>query len=301
MEYHKINSNLALLANIIYIQLFYRVSEYQKELLRDSSYIFAPNHTNNLDGYIIWSLLAKDYMIDTFMYKEFWDNFPMIAKILPYLNIYPITRDSIKIKEISMKLKKLKNPNQSLVIFPQGRHVDPEVMLNFVEYHLRTIPLGAFYMAMKTGKKLVPIYIEPQKLWKKNIVIYGTPIDPNDFSISEKNKIAKENLILFAKTWLTEINKLYQKAELLKGEKNHPYVIEKNYTDATGLDYGKLDDPNRIIQYKEMIEILSQMAKKTSITDIYKLGEMANIQDDKLKEILNIKLMYEKRLIKQHL
>ena len=53
METHKINPKLALFMHTLFIKTLYRVTEYQKALLEDKSYIFAPNHTNNLDGYII--------------------------------------------------------------------------------------------------------------------------------------------------------------------------------------------------------------------------------------------------------
>lgn len=168
MEKHRINPNLVKLANFLYPNLLYPTTEYYKDSLTESSYIFAPNHTNNLDGYMIWSLLAKDYDIDTFMYREFWDNFPWIAKVLPLFNVYPITRDHINHKEISTELSKLKDPNHSLVIFPQGRHVAPELMAKSPEYHLKTIPLGAFFIATKSAKPLVPIYMEPQKLGQEN-------------------------------------------------------------------------------------------------------------------------------------
>ena len=109
MERHLVSPQLANFANILYTKILWPVEESQKELWTDNSYIFAPNHTNNLDGYMIWSLLAKDFDIDTFMYREFWDNFPFIAKFLPLLNVFPITRDKVVLKEILDELKKLQN------------------------------------------------------------------------------------------------------------------------------------------------------------------------------------------------
>ena len=233
------------------------------------------------------------------MYKEFWDNFPTIAKLLPYFNVYPITRDSVKIDEILNEIRKLRNPNHSLIIFPQGRHVDQEVMLNFKDYHLNTIPLGAFYIAVKASKKLVPIYMEPQKLGQNNVVVYGNPLDPQDFSLFSKGKMQNENIIMFANAWLDEIIRLYKKAKQLKGEKLHPYVIESSYTDATGLDYGLLDDPNTIMKFKEIIFTLIEISKKTGITDISELGKIANVNGDDIYAISNIYDMYKSRLVRR--
>lgn len=293
MGKHTINPVLAIFANKLYTKFLYPITEYQKENLTNSSYIFAPNHTNNLDGYIIWSLLAKDYDIDTFMYKEFWETKPLIAKFLPYINVYPITRDKVKLNEILTELKKLKDPNHSLIIFPQGRHVDPEVMVTFKKHHLRTIPLGAFFVATKAKKELVPIYMEPQKLKENNLVIYGTPLNPQDFIA----KNSKEGLIVFASAWLNEINKLYKLSKEIKGE-THRYVIQERYTDATGRDYGLLKDPNRIINYKDTIEYLAKIAESTGITDIHELSNLIDIDSEATEVISEINDMYEKRLIK---
>ena len=223
------------------------------------------------------------------MYKEFWDNFPTIAKLLPYFNVYPITRDSVKIDEILNEIRKLRNPNHSLIIFPQGRHVDPEVMLNFKDYHLNTIPFGAFYIAVKASKKL----------GQNNLVIYGNPLDPQDFSLFSKGKMQKENLIMFANAWLDEIIRLYKNAKQLKGEKLHPYVIESSYTDATGLDYGLLEDPNIAINFKEIIFALIEISKKTGITDIDELGKIANISEEDILAISSLRDIYEKRLVRR--
>lgn len=223
------------------------------------------------------------------MYKEFWDNFPTIAKLLPYFNVYPITRDSVKIDEILNEIRKLRNPNHSLIIFPQGRHVDPEVMLNFKDYHLNTIPFGAFYIAAKASKKL----------GQNNLVIYGNLLDPQAFSLFSKGKIQKENLIMFANAWLDEIIKLYKNAKQLKGEKLHPYVIELSYTDASGLDYGLLEDPNIAINFKEIIVALIEISKKTGITDIDELGKIANISEEDILAISSLRDIYEKRLVRR--
>lgn len=298
MERHLVSPQLANFANILYTKILWPVEEYQKELLTDNSYIFAPNHTNNLDGYMIWSLLAKDFDIDTFMYREFWDNFPFIAKFLPLFNVFPITRDKVVLKEILDELKKLQNYDHSLIIFPQGRHVDPEVMDYFKDYHLKTIPLGAFYMAMKSSKKLVPIYMEPQKLGKKNIVIYGRPISPCEFLDPALTKTKKERLIMFAEAWLNEMNHLYAMAKKLKGQELHKYKLEDNYTDASGLDYGMLDDPNRIMLFKDVIALINESGETSDFVDICELGKKLGVPDDVIKEIVKIKDVYEKRLIK---
>ena len=49
MEKHVINPVLANVAYFLYPSLLYPTKEYEKGNLTQESYIFAPNHTNNLD------------------------------------------------------------------------------------------------------------------------------------------------------------------------------------------------------------------------------------------------------------
>lgn len=300
MEKHTINPKLAKMANLLYPNLLYPTIEYQKENLKEDSYIFTPNHTSNLDGYLIWSLLAKDYDIDTFMYKEFWDNFPLIAKVLPLFNVYPITRDKICPNEIKTELNKLKNSDHSLVIFPQGRHVDPELMVKYPDYHFKTIPLGSFYIAAKSGKSIVPIFMEPPILGKENAVIYGTPISPKEYALSQQGRIKKENLLLFARGWLNEVNSLYQSAENITGRIMHPYQIETTYTDASGLRFKKLNDPNKIMRYTEELDILQQLHNETGITNIEELCTLAGISEEATTQISQVHKVYQKCLVKHN-
>lgn len=297
MEKHVINPALARFVNLLYARLLYDVTEYQKDNLTDSSYIFAPNHSSNLDGYIIWALLAKDYDIDVFMYKEFWDNFPTISKFLPLFNVYPITRDKIHPNEILTELKKLKDPNHSLVIFPQGRHVAPEIMSRLEEYHLKTIPYGAFYISTKSDKPLVPVFIEPLELGNNNTVIYGTPLYPQDFTTS-KRVVRKDELKEFTSAWLEELNTLYQQAPSLIDRSVHEYHIKKTYSDASGLRYKALQDPNRVITYMDEIEELIELHQETGITDISKLGESTNISSSAVDTISDVNKVYRKCLVR---
>lgn len=300
MEQYQINPLLSHTANLLLSKMIFPTTEYQKNQLTQNSYVFAPNHTNNLDGYLIWSLLAKDYDIDTFMYKEFWDNFPRLASFLPHFHVYPITRDKVKINEIRNELKKLQDPNHSLVIFPQGRHVDPEVMLHLFDYHLKTIPLGAFYLSALSSKPLVPIYMEPEQAFHSNTVIYGTPLNPNDFEvISPNGRIKKKKLLEMAKAWLIEINKAYQIAPELAGRKMRPYPIHKSYFDASGLHHNTLQDPNVIANYLEEIQAIGDLNLQTRTNDLDELGKTLGISIADMEQIKQVKETYEKCLVRR--
>lgn len=299
MENNKINPILAKASNMLLPNFLFPTIEYQKEQLTESSYIFAPNHTNNLDGYLIWSLLSKDFDIDTFMYKEFWINYPTIAKILPLFHVYPITRDKMVMQELKTELQKLKDENHSLIIFPQGRHVDPEICLHFLNYHLMTLPLGAFYLAALSEKCIVPIFMEPQKVFSRNTVVYGRPLNPKDFNlIKENGRINKNNLLLLAKEWLKEITRIYQMAQKLEEREIREYKLHKKYFDASGL-HSNLKDPNIIVNYLKEIDQLKALSLQTGIKNIFELGNMLNIPQESIEQIYEVKNTYEKYLMRR--
>lgn len=292
MKKHSVKPILSNFANLVFAKAIYPTVEYQKDNLKSDSYIFAPNHTNNLDGYLIWSLLNKDFDCDTFMYKEFWDNYPLLAKFLPLFNVYPISRDKVVLSEIKQELKKLKDNKHSLIIFPQGRHVDPEVMLNLKEEHSKTIPLGAFYFSALSSKSIIPIYMEPQQKFKRNVMIYGQPI--KSLKLTKNN----QNLKIMADEWLTEINRLYVLSQQLENRQLHAYKIHERYFDASGL-HNNLKDPNIIVKYLDEINKLKQLGQKTNSDDIYLLGKQLGIEKNILQEISDVKEIYDKYLIKK--
>lgn len=299
MKTKSIHPFFSYLGYIAIAKLYSYAKEYQKENLVEPSYIFAPNHTNNFDGYLIWSLLSKDYDIDVFMFKEFWNNFPKIAPLLSLFHVYPITRDTLKKEELETEIEKLKNINHSLIMFPEGRHVDPRIMFHFEEQHLKTIPLGAFYLSAVTNKPVVPIYMEPQKRFQENAVIYGTPLYPKEFDLFSKNNfIKKKNLLLFAKAWLKEINKLYENSESLCERKMKEYPYHPKYFDATGKHHNTLKDPNRIIKYLEQLKLMEKMQEETGIDDLETLCLKCSIPKEIYDLFLDVHQVYKECLVR---
>ena len=286
---------LSNILNIIMTKIFYPVKEYNKEYLNDNSYIFTPNHTNNLDGCIIWCLLSKYYNIDILMYREYWDKHPYLSKLLSQLNVYPISRDKLVLNEIKDELERLKKDDHSLVIFPQGRHVDPEIMLNLPEYHINTIPNGAFYFSALTEKPFVPIYMEPQHLFKRSVVVYGNPINPLEYDIKKKNgRVNLQRLSELSKIWLEEVNNCYLFAQEVEGRKMSPYTISDNYFDENGNH--NLKDTNIIANYLKEVRQMIELSKNNNCIDIDELCNILNISDNVKDEIKSVKLIYDNYL-----
>ena len=301
MEYHKVNPVLSYTINILLTKLLYSIKEYNKDVLTDSSYIFTPNHLSDLDGYTIWALLSRYYDIDVFMFKEFWDNSPMLAKLLPLVNIYPITRDKLVISEIKTETEKLKDKDHSLIIFPQGRYVDPELMLKLKKYHLETIPDGAFYFSAVSNKKFVPIFMEahePGQIFKKSVVTYGNPIDPNEYEVRKPNgMVNSKNLIYLKQAWLDEINRLYLLSEELENRKMQPYKVREEYRTAEGT-HELIKDPNIIVNYVDEINQMVKLKEETGIEDINELCSLLNLSDEDRENIIYCCNVYENNLRK---
>ena len=299
MEYHKVNPVLSNTLNILLTKMIYHIKEYNKEVLTDSSYIFTPNHLSDLDGYTIWSLLSKYYDIDLFMFGEFWDIHPTLSKLLPLVNIYPITRGKLVMSEIKNEMDKLKDENHSLIIFPQGRYVDSEIMLRLKKYHLETIPEGAFYFAAASNKKFVPIYMEPHEpkdLFTKSVVVYGNPIDPNEYEVRKPNgMINSKNLVYLKEAWLDEINRLYKEAEELENRRLNPYIIKENYRTAEGTNE-TMKDPNIIANYVDEVNEMVRIKEETGIEDINELCSLLKLSDADRENIIYCIMTYENNL-----
>lgn len=307
MEINKVNPVLIKAANVLISHFLIPAVEYGKENLNlDGSYVFAPNHTADLDVYLIWSLLSPYFDLNIFMKREFWDHFPCLSKLMSMLNIYPISRDKINLQEISDEVGRLRGLDRSLVIFPQGRHVDPVVMSNLPEYHLNTLPKGAFYISAQVDKFLVPVFIEPPKLFNKNVVVYGKPISAADFAITEEevnskviNIATKKKILEFAKYWLLAENELYKQASDLAGRDMRSYSMESKYWTAKGALLCD-EDPNMVKRCIPEIVRLTCLSNETGIVDLDLLLEksgMSNMISDEIKRVSGV---YQRYLIRKN-
>ena len=296
METHKVNPEFIKVVNTLIPNYVFPTVEYNKENLGDDSYIFAPNHTSNYDGYLIWSLLSYRYDLDVFMKKEFWDHFPFLKGVLKSLNVYPLSRRTINHNEIKNEIERIKDRNRSLIIFPHGRHVDPELMLNMPEYNFDTLPNGAFYISAKTNKPIVPIFIEPLKAFEENAVFYGKPISPEDFNIiNEKGHINKQNLDKFAKAWLDEINNLYVFAKNTLNREIRNYKIKKGYWTAEG-KLLRNEDPNLIMNYYPMLKELLILCYGIDVANLENLLLANGLSSEDVANIMLLKENYENHL-----
>ena len=170
-------------AIFLYLKVVYRLKVVGKENVpKTGALIFCGNHRSLLDAPIIVSTAPRHMRF--FAKEELEKNF--IIKFLAFcFGIIFVKRDSKDIQALKDSLKALKN-NECLGIFPEGTR-------NGLEKNHGEVKNGAVYLALKGNAKIIPIGIcGTLKPFKKNMVIYGKPVDLSKFEDIKKLDKAQE-------------------------------------------------------------------------------------------------------------
>ena len=133
--------------------------------------LIAANHRSLKDVFMLFL---------TFWYRRL--HFPAIAKLFEKpinrfffynMNCIPIDKSTYNVGALKTMCELLKR-NKAVAIFPEGAINEDEELMSFKR--------GTAYMANKTGKPVVPVYIgERKKWWQQTPVIVGEPIDVATF------------------------------------------------------------------------------------------------------------------------
>ncbi|MDR0531035.1 MAG: 1-acyl-sn-glycerol-3-phosphate acyltransferase [Oscillospiraceae bacterium] len=233
----------------IITRMLFRVREYDKKFYDDDSYVISPNHVSNWDTPIAWSLLGRLCNLRTMMMHEVWEQQPWLGPLLRYAGFYPVHRKKKDKRDVEDQIGYLSEPGRLLLMFPDGRHIDPQVAVELEAYR-KMIKKGAFYIAAKARKKLVPVFIEPNRLFRRVRVLYGTPIDPTQLPLYDENgEVNWSALQLFVQAWHNQIVELYRRAMEMEERRLHKYKIHRRfYRDNTGFF---CKDPN--IEYRQLL------------------------------------------------
>ena len=163
---------------------------------KKGSVIFCGNHRSLLDAPII--VVTAPRHVRFFAKEELNKNF--IIKFLAFcFGIIFVKRDEKDVQALKESLKALKN-GDCLGIFPEGTR-------NGFEKNDGKVKNGAAYLAIKTGADVIPIGIcGSLKPFRKNMIIYGKPVDYSKFK--ELKKLDKEQEIEASNILKEEILKL---------------------------------------------------------------------------------------------
>ncbi|MDD2435667.1 MAG: lysophospholipid acyltransferase family protein [Bacilli bacterium] len=212
-------SNLKKLGYAIFHKTFIRIKEYNKEALKEKTYIMCPNHTSDLDGPVLWSsnenmkIMAK---------KECFKN-KLMAKFLTSINVMSVDRDKHGSSEIKEAIRYLTDDeeNKVFMLFPQGTISD----IN--KNALARIKNGAFFISAMSNTPMVPVFIEQPRLFRRSRIVYGEEYIPD--ILNEKRKIDREKLEDAKAYWQQEIFRLQQQAVELENRPIRKIKLNKKH------------------------------------------------------------------------
>lgn len=166
-------------------KLFYRVEiigeENKAKAAENGGYIICPNHINYIDAVAI-VVFSKEKI--RFVAKYDLARFGIIRWLEHLFDVIPIKRNTQDLEGIKRCLKVLKN-DEVLALFPEGTR-------NGMEKNGKA-KNGAAFMAIRTGKQVVPVGISGTfKLFSKVYINYGEPLDMKKYQIKGKEKECQE-------------------------------------------------------------------------------------------------------------
>ena len=117
---------------------------------KNETYVYAVNHSSQIDIPIIFSAINDDIRI---MYKRELEKIPVFGYALKKSPFIAVSRGSKGGTASSIKeaLKSIRE-GESLIIFPEGTRSDDGKLMEFKR--------GAFMLASKSGKKIIPVAIK---------------------------------------------------------------------------------------------------------------------------------------------
>ena len=160
----------------------------------DGGVLLCSNHIDNLDPPVVGITAPRPVH---FMAKEELFSVPVLGKIVPHLNAFPVKRGMSDREALRKGLGILKD-GKVLGLFPEGTRSKTGEMGKGLA--------GAGFFALRSDAHVVPCaIIGPYKAFKKLKVVYGKPIDM--VSIKEKKLNAEQTTDLI----MSEIQELINK------------------------------------------------------------------------------------------
>ncbi|WP_338470109.1 lysophospholipid acyltransferase family protein [Niallia sp. XMNu-256] len=174
--------NLYPLGRAICSGLLYPIYNYQiigrENFPKDGGVLLCSNHISNLDPPTVGIAAPRPVH---FMAKEELFSAPVIGKILPHINAFPVKRGMSDREALRTGLKVLKE-GQVLGLFPEGtRSKTGELGKGLA---------GAGFFALRSKASIVPCaVIGSYKPFQRIKIVFGKPID---FTEHRNNKVSAE-------------------------------------------------------------------------------------------------------------
>ena len=140
------------------------------EKLPKSGVLLCPNHSSNWDPVLLGTRLPVNYRLHAMAKEELFKN-PILGWILRKLGAFPVSRGNNDIQSVKTAIQVLKS-GDNLLIFPEGTVVRNGVgYIDGLPAHAKS---GAAMIGVRTGAKLVPVFMDGEKkLFHKTRIIFG--------------------------------------------------------------------------------------------------------------------------------
>ena len=148
---------------------------------QDKGVLLCPNHISLLDPPVVGINAPRPVH---FMAKEELFSTPVIGRLLPGLNAFPVKRGMSDREALRKGLSILKE-GKVLGIFPEGTRSETG--------ELQKGLAGCGFFALRTDALVVPCaVIGPYKKFKRLKIVYGKPIDFSEYKKEGKKLTAEE-------------------------------------------------------------------------------------------------------------
>lgn len=145
------------------------------ETLPQERVLLCPNHSSNLDPIYLAVALPNNYRLH-FMGKEELFKNSILNWAFRKLGAFPVNRGSNDIQAVKTAIQVLKN-DDNLMIFPEGTVIRNGIgSVDGLPAHAKS---GAAMIGIRTGAKLVPVFVDgAKKPFRKVRIIFGKPYEP---------------------------------------------------------------------------------------------------------------------------
>jgi 1-acyl-sn-glycerol-3-phosphate acyltransferase len=158
-----------------------------ENLPKQGGVLLCANHINNLDPCVVGITATRPVY---FMAKEELFSVPVLGKLVPHLNAFPVKRGMSDREALRKGLNVLKEGNV-FGLFPEGtRSKDGELGKGLA---------GAGFFALRTDAQVVPCaIIGPYKSFRTLKVVYGKPIPMEDIKNAKASAEETTEVIMSA-------------------------------------------------------------------------------------------------------
>ncbi|MDD2202945.1 MAG: lysophospholipid acyltransferase family protein [Bacilli bacterium] len=211
--------NIRKMGYIVLHKLLLKIKEYNKDKLKDNSYILCPNHTSDFDGPVLWT---SNNNIRIMAKKKLFKN-KLMAKFLNKMDVVSVDRSKHSAREIMQAVRYLKEGSEHKVfmLFPQGTISD----IN--KNALARIKEGAFVISALSKTPIVPVFIEQPRIFRRSRIVYGNQLSLD--ILDEKEKIDRKKLLDARLIWQQEIFRLQQEAIELENRPIRKIKLSKKH------------------------------------------------------------------------